>query len=144
MNKLHKSRQPIFLNFKYMLPILIFLVSSFLLFNAFTSAVAAKKQTFEAESAKLIGGASKVADKEASGGYLVSLNKPEDGITFSGLPAAGKLAIRYASLGVGVVNVAVNNQPIQKINVHSTGNLTSSFLNAIIEVAIPANARSDH
>ena len=141
MNKLHNKRQPIFLNFKYMLPILIFLVLSFLLFNAFTSAVAAKKQTFEAESASLIGGASKVSDKEASGGYLVSLTKPEDGITFSGLPAAGKLAIRYASLGVGVVNVAVNNQPIQKINVHSTGNLTSSFLNAIIEVAIPANAR---
>ena len=141
MNKLHKSRQLIFLNFKYMLPILIFLVLSFFLFNAFTSAVTAKKQTFEAESARLVGGASKVADKEASGGYLVSLTKPEDGITFSGLPAAGKLAIRYASLGVGLINVAVNNQPIQKINIHSTGNLTSSFLNAILEVAIPANAR---
>ena len=68
MKKLRQSRQLIFLNFKYMLPILIFLVSSFFLFNAFTSAVAAKKHTFEAESAKLIGGASKVAAKEASGG----------------------------------------------------------------------------
>jgi alpha-L-fucosidase len=141
MNKLHKNRQLIFLNFRYMFPILIFLVFSFLLFNAFTSAVAAKKSTFEAESASLIGGASKVTAKEASGGYLVSLTKPEDGITFSGIPAAGKLSIRYASLGVGVINVTVNDQPVQKLNVHSSGNLTGSFLNATIEVAIPANAR---
>jgi alpha-L-fucosidase len=140
MNKPYKNLQHIFLNFKYMLHIWIVLVFSFFLLNAFTSDVAAKKRSFEAESASLIGGASKVADKEASGGYLVSLTKPEDGITFSGLPAAGKLAIRYASLGVGVINVTVNNQPVQKINVHSSGNLTGSFLNASIEVAIPANA----
>jgi alpha-L-fucosidase len=140
MKKLRQSRQLIFLNFKYMLPILIFLVSSFFLFNAFTSAVAAKKHTFEAESAKLIGGASKVAAKEASGGYLISLTKPNDGIRFSGLPASGRLAIRYSSLGVGLISVTVNNQPVQKLNVHSSGNLTLSFLSAITDVAIPANA----
>jgi hypothetical protein len=51
MKKLRQSRQLIFLNFKYMLPILIFLVSSFFLFNAFTSDGATKKHTVEAESA---------------------------------------------------------------------------------------------
>lgn len=125
--------------FKFIYNLQIFLVFSLL--TAFTSELAAKKQTFEAESAQLIGGTSKVADKEASGGYIVSLTKPEDGIRFSALPASAKLAIRYSSLGVGVINVAVNNEPVRKLNFHSSGNLIGSFLNAIIEVAIPANAK---
>jgi alpha-L-fucosidase len=110
------------------------------LFYAFTCDFAAKKHTFEAESASLIGGTSKVADSEASGGYLVSLTKPNDGIRLSGLPAAGKMAIRYTSLGVGLISVTVNNQPVQKLNVHSSGNLMGSFLHDKIDIAIPARA----
>jgi len=140
MDKQHKDRQHKFLNFKHVLPIRIILVLSFLLFNCLTSAVSAKKHTFEAESAKLIGGASKVADREASGGFLVSLTKPDDGIGFTGLLASHKLAIRYSSLGVGLISVTVNNQPVQKLNVHSSGNLTGSFLTAIADVAIPDDA----
>ena len=96
----------------------IILLFSILLFNAFNSDIAAEKHTYEAESARRIGGASKVADKEASKGYLVTLTKPGDGLRFAGLPAAGKLAIRYSSLGVGLISVAVNNQPVQKLNIH--------------------------
>ena len=144
MDKQHKDRQHKFLLFKFICDIRIFLVFSFLLFNAFTSLNAAEKHTFEAESAKLIGGASKVADSEASGGFLVSLTKPDDGIRFTGLPASGKLAIRYSSLGVGLISVTVNNQPVQKLNVHSSGNLTGSFLNAVIDIAIPADAHGNH
>ncbi len=141
MKKPLKDLQLINLKFRYIFHIRIFLVFSFIFLNTFTSEIYAKKHTFEAEAASLIGGASKVAGREASGGYYVSLTKPEDGITFSGLPAAAKLAVRYASLGVGVINIAVNNQPVQKLNIHSTGNLTGSFINAIIEVAITANAK---
>jgi alpha-L-fucosidase len=140
MNKQHKDLKHKFLNFKYMLPIRVSLLFSFLLFDVFTSLNATGKHTFEAESAKLIGGASKVADGEASGGFLVSLTKPDDGISFTGLPASGKLAIRYSSLGVGLISVTVNNQPVQKLNVHSSGNLTGSFLISIADVSIPANA----
>jgi len=140
MDKQHKDRQHKFLLFKFVNGVRIFMVFSLLLFYAFTSAIAAKKHTFEAESAKLIGGASKVADREASGGFLISLTKPDDGIRFTGLPSSGRLAIRYSSLGVGLISVTVNNQPVQKLNVHSSGNLTGSFLYAISEVAIPANA----
>jgi alpha-L-fucosidase len=140
MNKQHKDLKHKFLNFKYMLPIRVSLLFSFLLFDVFTSLNATGKYTFEAESAKLIGGASKVADGEASGGFLVSLTKPDDGISFTGLPASGKLAIRYSSLGVGLISVTVNNQPMQKLNVHSSGNLTGSFLISIADVSIPANA----
>ncbi len=129
-----------FLSFKFICAFLIFLVFPLLLFYAGTSDVAAKKHTFEAESAKFIGGTSKVADRSASGGYVVSLIKPEDGIRFAALPSANKLVIRYASLGVGLISVTVNNQPVQKLNVHSSGNLTGSFLNAVIDIAIPANA----
>jgi len=140
MDKKLKDRHHKFRLFKFICNIRIFLVFSFLLFSTFTSAIAAKKHTFEAESGKLIGGASKVADSEASGGFLVSLIKQGDGIRFSGLPVSGKLAIRYSSLGVGLISVTVNNQPVKKLNVHSSGNLTGSFLYVISEVAVTANA----
>ncbi|MGA2174175.1 MAG: alpha-L-fucosidase [Verrucomicrobiota bacterium] len=118
----------------------IFLVGSLLTFSAPASAIAAEKQMFEAETAELIGGASKVADGAASGGYLVGLSKPGQGVKFGGLPVAGKLAIRYASVEVGTISVAVNDQPARKLNVHSSGAVTGSFLHAIIDVAIPAGA----
>jgi alpha-L-fucosidase len=100
----------------------------------------AEEHVFEAESAQSIGGAFKVADATASGGCLVGLTKPGEGIRFAGLPAASKLAIRYASVGVGTISVAVDDQPARKVNVHSSGALTNSFLDAIIEVAIPVKA----
>ena len=68
------------------------------------------------------------------------MTKPGDGIIFSHLPVAGKLAIRYSSLGVGLLNVTVNNQLIQQVNIHSSGNLAGSFLHSIIDIKIPANA----
>src|SRR5450759_4329036 len=134
------GRKHEFKPFKFIGGIRIFLVLSLLLFNAFTSDIANKTRKFEAESAKLIGETSKVADKAASGGYVVSLNKPDDGIRFAGLPAAGKLAIRYASLEVGLISVSVYNQPVQKLNIHSSGDLSGSFLNAIIDISIPSGA----
>ena len=100
----------------------------------------AEEHVFEAEAAQSIGGAFKVADATASGGCLVGLTKPGEGIRFAGLPAASKLAIRYASVGVGTISVAVDDQPARKVNVHSSGALTNSFLDAIIEVAIPVKA----
>jgi alpha-L-fucosidase len=95
---------------------------------------------FEAESAKRIGGASKVADRGASGRTSVALTNTGQGIKFMRLPVAGKLAIRYASTNVGTISVTINDQPARKINVHSSGAFTNSFLNAIIDVAIPAKA----
>ncbi len=117
----------------------ILLVGS-LLFWACDSAFAAENRTFEAEAAESVGGASKVPGSAASGGYLVCLTKPGTGVKFADLPAAGKLAIRYASVEVGIISVAVNDQPAHKVNVHSSGDLTGSFLHAIIDMAIPAKA----
>ena len=71
MDKQHRDRHHKFLLFRFINNIRIFLVFSFLLFYSFQSDFAAEKHTYEAESAKRIGGASKVADKEASKGYLV-------------------------------------------------------------------------
>ena len=56
------------------------------------------------------------------------------------VPAASKLAIHYASVSVGTISVSVNGQPAVKVNVHSSGAITGSFLYAIITIAIPANA----
>ena len=77
----------------------------------------------------------------ASGGYLVSLTKPGQGVKFAGLPAAGKLAIRYASVEVGTISVAVNDQPARKVNVHSSGALTGSFLHASLTLRFPPMPR---
>ncbi|MGA2852607.1 MAG: alpha-L-fucosidase [Verrucomicrobiota bacterium] len=111
-----------------------------LLFSAYTPAIAAKTHAFEAEKGARIGGASKLADRGASGGASAALTNSGQGIKFTKLPAASKLAIRYASTNVGTISVAVNDQPARKVNVHSSGALTNSFLNAIIELTIPAKA----
>jgi alpha-L-fucosidase len=118
----------------------IFLVIPSLLLFTYTPAYAAKKHTIEAESGKLVGVASKVSDNKASGGFSVGLTKPGDGIQFSKLFKAHKLAIRYASKDVGVISVAVNDLTVRKVNVHSTGNLSGSFLYSIIDIEIPARA----
>jgi alpha-L-fucosidase len=140
VDKLSKGRQYRFMLFNFIYKKRIFVVGYLLLLCASTSAIAAGTHMVEAERAKRIGGASKVADHGASGGSLVGLSKPGQGVKFARLPAASKLAIRYASVGVGTISVAVNDQPARKVNVHSSGALTNSFLNAIIDVAIPAKA----
>ncbi len=117
------------------------ILTGFLFFMAAsTSAINLKKRIIEAETGKTIGDALKVADDLASKGYLVCLTKPGDGIIFSHLQVAEKLAIRYSSLGVGLLNVSVNNQLIQQVNIHSSGDLTGSFLHSIIDIKIPADA----
>ena len=94
----------------------------------------------QTQNAKLIGGASKIADRDSSQGYLVSLTQAGHGVSFAGLPAGNRLAIRYSSLSVGTISVAVNDKPACKVNIHSSGALTSSYLDAIVDLAIPANA----
>ena len=75
----------------------ILLVGFLLLFSAFNLAIAADAHRLEAEAAKRFGGASKFAAETASGVCSVILSKPGQGIKFAHLPAAGKLAICYAS-----------------------------------------------
>jgi len=87
-----------------------------------------------------VGGASTVTDATASGGSSVGLGASGNGAQATGLPAASKLAIHYASVSVGTISVSVNGGAAVKVNVHSSGALTGSFLYAIISIAIPANA----
>jgi len=94
----------------------------------------------EAESAILIGQASRIAASAASDGYLVNLTKPGDGIILKNLKAVTKLAITYSSLSACQLNVTVNGQFKQKINFHSSGDLANSFLNAIVDIKIPNDA----
>jgi len=103
-------------------------------------AQAIEMQKYDAAATELIGGARKLADHSASAGYLVSLTQPGQGVTFTHLPAGRKLAIRYASMSAGTVSVAVNGAPVGKVNVHSSGALTGSYLNAVVDRAIPANS----
>lgn len=140
MDKSIKSRQHFFLRPKFTGEIRIFIVVSLVLFSSFTSGIDAHKHIYEAESAERIGGASVIADNSAFGGNWVSLAKSGEGVIFRNLQAATKLAIRYASVDVGTISVAVNDQPSRKLNVHSSGALSGPFLHSIIDIVIPAKA----
>jgi alpha-L-fucosidase len=87
-----------------------------------------------------VGGASTVTDGSAMGGSSIGLNGTGQGAQVTGTPAGTKLAIHYASTSVGTISVSVNGQTAVKVNVHSSGALTGSFLYAIITITIPANA----
>jgi len=137
-----KTRQ-LWVSFCFFIKNRIFLAGLFLLFHTSISAILPDKQVFEAEKAKLVGGAFKVTDISASGGQLVNLAKPGQGLYFENLPEANKLAIRYASVNNGTISVLVNNQKIVKVNVHSSGAVTGSFLHAIINIVIPKGAKLD-
>jgi hypothetical protein len=41
---------------------------------------------------------------------------------------------------VGTISVEVSDGPARKVNVHSSGALTGSFIYAIIDIEIPADA----
>jgi len=99
-----------------------------------------KNNYFEAEKSKFSGSVSKVSDSKASGGYVVCLSKTGEGIKFFKMPKASKLAIRYASASVGTISVAVNDKPVHKVNIHSSGALIGSFLYSIIDIVIPNQA----
>ena len=87
-----------------------------------------------------VGGASSVSDGSALGGSSVGLTGNGQGAQVTGVAAASKLAIHYASVSVGTISVSVNGGPAVKVNVHSSGAITGSYLYAIISIAIPANA----
>ena len=118
----------------------IFLTSGISMIALSRIANAIETETFQVQAAKLIGGASKIADRDSSSGYLVSLTQPGHGVTFTRLRAGNKLAIRYTTLSVGTISVEVNDGTAGKVNVHSSGALTGSYLNAIVDLAIPAGA----
>src|SRR5947209_2657462 len=95
----------------------IFLASGLSLLAVSRMSNAFETQSLEAEAGELIGGASKIADRDSSAGYLVTLTQPGNGVRFAGVPAGGKLMIRYASMSVGTISVAVNNEPPRKVNI---------------------------
>ena len=116
------------------------LASWLLLGSVLVARVAAASLTCEAEAAERIGSAATVADPAASGGASVRLSGCDQALRFVRLPAAEKLAVRYASESVGTLEVTVNGQPAHLVNVHSSGAQTGSFLDAIVALDIPADA----
>ena len=118
----------------------IFLFGIVILLSSSVHAYTGDKQIIEAEKAKAVGGASKLADNSASGKYLTSLTKAGQAVTFTNIPAGNKLAIRYTSVQTGTISVAINNQQATKVNIHSSGASTGTFLYAIIDLKIPARS----
>jgi len=100
-----------------------------------------RKQIYEAEKLSMVGGAKKLYDDLASGDYLVVLARSGDGLVFTNTVAANKLAIRYASVSVGTISVAVNDQKTTMVNIHSSGAAKGSFLYSIIDISIPSNGQ---
>ncbi len=117
-----------------------FLTSGISMIALSRMAKAVEGETFQVQAAKLIGGATRIADRDSSAGYLVSLTQPGHGVRFAGVPAGDTLAIHYAAMSAGTISVLVNDLPARKVNVHSSGALTSSYRTAIVDLTIPANA----
>ncbi len=118
----------------------VFLTSGISVIALSGIAKAHETETFQMQGAQLIGGAFKIGDRDSSVGYLISLTQPGHGVRFTDVPAGSKLAVHYASMSVGTISILVNDKPACKANVHSSGALTSSYLTAIVDLAIPANA----
>ena len=115
-----------------------FVIGSFVLLSACVSSFAAEKTVLKADGGELVGGATKVPIADGSGGNSASLTKAGQGLKFAQTPAAKAVAIHYASVEVGTISVAVNDQPPQKVNLHSSGDVTKSLIYATIDLAIPA------
>jgi len=107
-----------------------------LMLLVFNTETKAQKHSYEAETATIIGNAAKLNDSKASGGFLISLSRQGDGIEFFNLPSANKLAIRYASLAVGTLSIKINNQPLHKVNIHSSGALMGSFFYSVVDISL--------
>ncbi len=91
---------------------------------ASNAAAAAAMRMFEAESAERIRGATRMVDRTASGGRLVGLGAAGQGVKFNRIPAASKLAIRYASVSAGTISVSIiapKEAGAGKIEVHVDG-----------------------
>jgi len=73
---------------------IIFFIYSASFYNQVKAQASIDKQILEAEKAKLVGGASKIQDKIASGGFIVSLSKSGQAVRFDKFPKVSKLAIR--------------------------------------------------
>ena len=101
---------------------------------------ARENESLPMHAGKLLGGATKIPVSDSSEGYLVSLTQPGHGLKFTGMPAGSKLAVRYASMSVGTISITVNNSSSCRMKFHSSGALTSSYLTAIVDSAIPSDA----
>jgi len=94
----------------------------------------------KAGSGVKLGMAREVSDPAVPGGITVCFEKQGDGLKFFHLPAAKKIAIHYASLNCGTFSIYLNGIFKKKINFHSSGAALSSYLNAVIDLPVPANA----
>ena len=99
-----------------------------------------KVYAYEAESGKPIGNPLQVKDAAASKGKAIQLLCPGQGVQFTRIPTASKLAIRYATTNAGTISVMVNNQLARKVNVHSSGAFIDSYLWAKIDLEVPAKS----
>ena len=90
----------------------ILAIGSMLLFSVARPSLGADKGIVPVDGAELLGGASKVSADSAQD--LVALAKAGQGVAFAGVPTGATLAIRYASVEVGTISVAVNGGPAAK------------------------------
>ena len=102
---------------------------------------AAQQAFFSVRSGTPVGGVTVLPDAKAVDGGTARLLKEGQGVSFSGLPKATKLAVRYASLEAGTLSILINDQPAKRIHVHSSGSLEGSFLQAVVDIEIQAGAK---
>ena len=126
-------------NRRYSHRVPFFLAGFFSSLCACVAFAAAESHSFPARAAEMVGGA-QVTPAAATGHTSAQITEVGQGVKFPHLPAAKRLAVHYGSVSVGTISVAVNDQPSMKLNVHSSGDAATSYLYAIGDFAIPADA----
>ncbi len=95
----------------------------------------------EAESGVLRGNAQIEKDSSDSAGSTVcGLGMIGAGMSFTKMPAAEKMAVHYAGKSYGTFSVYLDGVFSRKLNLHSSGALQGCYLNAVVELHIPAGA----
>ncbi len=98
--------------------------------------------TMESESGALVGNAETYQDGAASGGQGVAfVFEVGDSVSYTNVPAADSITIRYASENTnGVLSVDVNGADVGNISFAGTGAWVGTYADATMDVNIPSNA----
>jgi hypothetical protein len=98
----------------------------------------------EAEWGKMLNGATYFADEFASGWDSVAYLQTTgySALEFTGIDAATRLTVRYASMNNGTFSLYVNGKHATKMTVKSTGawHGEGAYTNVVVDVAIPHGA----
>jgi len=109
--------------------------------QAVENAVPVGGTLIEAESGTFTGGAGARNDKAASGGqYVGNMGGVGCSVTFSKVPAASSITLKYATLGDSPFSLYINGQKIQELPLKGNGVWEGKYTSETFNINIPEGA----